>query len=62
MGLEPACFLDNSLQDDVHFKESAQLLSPYIAWEAETSRLPPGGGEGRSAATALESSLFHVIL
>ena len=62
MGLSRACSLDNSLQDDMHFEASAPLLLPHIAWEADRSRLPPGGSGGRAAATALGSSLLFVLL
>ena len=54
MGFSRACSLDNSLQDDMHFKASAPLLSPHIAWEAERSRLPSGGGGGRPGAMGSE--------
>ena len=62
MGFSPACFPDNSLQDDMYFEASAPLLSPHIAWEADRSHLPPGGIGGRAAATALGSSLLLVLL
>ena len=45
----------------MHFEATAPLLSLYIAWEADRSRLPLGDGGGdRSDATALGSSLFTV--
>ena len=62
MGFSPACFPDNSLQDDMNVEAFAPLLSPHIASEADRSHLPPGGIGGRAAATALGSSLLLVLL
>ena len=57
MELSRACTLVNFLQIDKHFVAYTPSLTLHIAWEAERSRLPPGGRVGRPAGRYL-----HVVL
>ena len=62
MELSRACCMASSLQNRLHLVAFAPLFAPHIAREDPRSRLSPGGGGGRSAATGLGRSLLLVML